>query len=175
VVREVHFRSGDGLFGDLHFNPKHALSEQLVWDAVHAPQNVGMSHNVLARTKQHENETVVEAITKVQSIDLVADPATTSGLFEEEERDSEARSTRRPDCDVLTLEHLQTHRPDLVREIEQAREEELTTLRQQLVEARASEANARRPKSKDQFAVTSGTQSTPIKTAAEFAAAVRGA
>ena len=31
---------------------KHALSEQLVWDAEHAPQNVGMSHNVLARTKR---------------------------------------------------------------------------------------------------------------------------
>ena len=50
VVRGVQFRSGEGLFGDLHFNPKHALSEQLVWDAEHAPQNVGMSHNVLART-----------------------------------------------------------------------------------------------------------------------------
>src|SRR5262249_24823914 len=82
VVRGVAFRSGEGLFGDLHFNPKHALSEQLVWDAEHAPQNVGMSHNVLARTKRNGEETVVEAITKVQSIDLVADPATTSGLYE---------------------------------------------------------------------------------------------
>ncbi len=33
VVRGVEFRAGEGLFGDLHFNPKHALSEQLVWDA----------------------------------------------------------------------------------------------------------------------------------------------
>ena len=77
VVRGVQFRAGEGLFGDLHFNPKHALSEQLVWDAEHAPQNVGMSHNVLARTSRSGDETVVEAITKVQSIDLVADPATT--------------------------------------------------------------------------------------------------
>jgi hypothetical protein len=82
VVRGVAFRSGEGLFGDLHFNPKHALSEQLVWDAEHAPQNVGMSHNVLARTKRSGDETVIEAITKVQSIDLVADPATTTGLYE---------------------------------------------------------------------------------------------
>src|SRR3954462_13115951 len=82
VVRGVEFRTGEGLFGDLHFNPKHALSEQLVWDAEHAPQNVGMSHNVLARTKRSGDETVVEAITKVQSIDLVADPATTDGLYE---------------------------------------------------------------------------------------------
>jgi hypothetical protein len=84
-IRGVEFRAGDGLFGDLHFNPKHALSEQLVWDAEHAPQNVGLSHNVLARTARSGDETVVEAITKVQSIDLVADPASTAGLFEHAE------------------------------------------------------------------------------------------
>jgi len=82
IVRGVQFRRGEGLFGDLHFNPRHALSEQLVWDAENAPQNVGMSHNVLARTKRVGDDIVVEAITKVQSIDLVADPATTSGLYE---------------------------------------------------------------------------------------------
>jgi hypothetical protein len=183
VVRGIAFRAGDGLFGDLHFNPRHALSEQLVWDAEHAPQNVGMSHNVLARTKQRGDETVVEAITKVQSIDLVADPATTSGLFEaeDERQSSRAAEQEKPGWseaaevrfDVLTLEHLRQHRPDLVREIEQARDEELTTLRQQLDEANLREANARRPKSKDQLAV-GGVNSKPIATAAEFAAAVRG-
>ncbi len=66
VVRGVEFRAGEGLFGDLHFNPKHALSEQLVWDAEHAPQNVGMSHNVLARTTRSGNETVVEAIAELR-------------------------------------------------------------------------------------------------------------
>ena len=85
VVRGVEFRPTEGLFGELHFNPKHALSEQLVWDAENAPQNVGMSHNVLARTSRNGNETIIEAITKVQSIDLVADPATTSGLYENQE------------------------------------------------------------------------------------------
>ena len=95
VVRGVEFRAGEGLFGDLHFNPKHSLSEQLVWDAEHAPQNVGMSHNVLARTKRDGDETVVEAITKVQSIDLVADPATTSGLYEHAEAESSESSRAR--------------------------------------------------------------------------------
>jgi hypothetical protein len=70
------------LFGDLHFNPKHALAEQLLWDAEHAPENVGFSHNVLARTARHGEQTLVEAILQVQSVDLVADPATTRGLFE---------------------------------------------------------------------------------------------
>jgi hypothetical protein len=131
VVRGIAYRPGEGLFGDLHFNPNHALSEQLMWDAEHAPQNVGMSHNVLARTKRNGEETVVEAITKVQSIDLVADPATTAGLYEQVEgrestvegRGPERLETRsmgdsnRVTFDSLTLEELRLHRPDLVTEI----------------------------------------------------------
>ena len=83
AIRGVKFRDGEGLFGDLHFNPKHALAEQLAWDAQHAPEQVGLSHNVLARTSRDGESTVVEAITKVESVDLVADPATTRGLFEQ--------------------------------------------------------------------------------------------
>lgn len=84
VIRGVELRAGEGLFGSLHYNPKHPLAEQLAWDAEHAPHNVGLSHNVLARTSRREGRTVVEAIEHVQSVDLVADPATTAGLFEHE-------------------------------------------------------------------------------------------
>jgi hypothetical protein len=140
VVRSVEFRVGEGLFGDLHFNPKHLLSEQLVWDAEHAPQNVGMSHNVLARTKREGDETVIEAITKVQSIDLVADPATTSGLYEHASADSLPAS-----WDTLTLEQLNRHCPDLILEVEQAYESQLKDLRSRLDEMIAKEqASGRR-------------------------------
>jgi hypothetical protein len=83
VIRQVEFRAGEGLFGNLHFNPKHALAEQLAWDAENNPRNVGFSHNVLARLSREGEQTLVEAITHVQSVDLVADPAATQGLFEE--------------------------------------------------------------------------------------------
>lgn len=83
IVRNVRVEAGQGLFGDLHYNPSHPLAEQLAWDAEHAPENVGLSHNVLARTRRDGQEIVVEAITRVQSVDLVADPATTAGLFEQ--------------------------------------------------------------------------------------------
>ena len=82
AIRNVVVRTGEGLFADLHFNPKHALAEQLAWDAEHAPENVGFSHNVEARCARRGEKVVVEAITRVQSVDLVADPATTRGLFE---------------------------------------------------------------------------------------------
>jgi hypothetical protein len=82
VIRNVQHRPGQGLFADFHFNPKHYLSEQLVWDAEHAPENVGFSHNVQARTSRRGETTLVEEILHVHSVDLVADPATTRGLFE---------------------------------------------------------------------------------------------
>ena len=241
VVRGVEFRAGEGLFGDLHFNPKHLLSEQLVWDAEHAPQNVGMSHNVLARTKRDGEEIVVEAITKVQSIDLVADPATTSGLYEHAAADSVPTS-----WDTLTLEQLKRHCPELILEVEQAYESQLQDLRSRLDEMIANEQVARRreriaalleefrlplpestgnskdgivsdqfiaslmqapnesalrllieeranlvrfasqwycgqrtserrPRSRDQFALAFAVNGTPVQSAAEFAAALRGA
>jgi len=81
TIGNVQLR-GDGLFGDFRFNPKHQLAEQLMWDAEHAPGNVGFSHNVTARTSYRDGKTVVEEITQVRSVDLVADPATTQGLYE---------------------------------------------------------------------------------------------
>lgn len=166
VVRSVEFRAAQGLFGDLHFNPKHALSEQLVWDAEHAPQNVGLSHNVVARTSRNGAETVVDAIAKVQSIDLVADPATTSGLYEHSDADVVELPVRggaedagssgsavpqlhgaTADLASVTVEQLREQRPDLVlalqgdsaAQFERARRE----LDAKIVEAQAAQRRER--------------------------------
>lgn len=80
-LRGVQIKA-DGLYGNLHYNPKHPIAEQLAWDAEHAPDNVGLSHNVEAKVARRGGKSVVEAIVKVLSVDLVADPATTSGLYE---------------------------------------------------------------------------------------------
>ncbi|NMC21798.1 MAG: hypothetical protein GYA33_15415, partial [Thermogutta sp.] len=69
-------------FADLRFNPKHELAQRLVWDAEHAPRNLGLSHSVLAKTRREGGRTVVEEIERVLSVDVVADPAGTQGLFE---------------------------------------------------------------------------------------------
>lgn len=129
VIRGVEFREGEGLFGDLHFNPKHPLAEQLAWDADHNPRNVGFSHNVLARLSRDGENTVVEEITRVQSVDLVADPAATLGLYEQTDQ------TYR--WDALTVATLQLHRPDLVEEMRAAATQRL---QQELEEACANTA-----------------------------------
>lgn len=119
VVRNVRLERGEGLFGDLHYNPKHALAEQLEWDAEHASQNVGLSHNVLARTRREEGGVVVEAITQVQSVDLVADPATTAGLFEQQGADDSSPGSEDPADPVREpLERLVAERVEAERRAE---------------------------------------------------------
>ncbi len=150
VLRNVVARAEEGLFADFHFNPKHALAEQLIWDAEHMPQNVGFSHNVEARTARRGDRVVVEAITKVQSVDLVADPATTRGLFESASGAAEPRLTQTNAEDGasglsdLTLEDLKRHRPDLVEALEQEERAELARLRAEVDRLEAAEALLRK-------------------------------
>lgn len=128
LVRNIALRPAAGLFGDFHFNPKHALAEQLLWDAEHSPENVGFSHNVQARTVRQGDDTLVEAILKVHSVDLVADPATTCGLFEQTHV-APNLATLRQALTACTLEELRAARPDLTVQIEEQVAAELARLR----------------------------------------------
>src|SRR5690606_22792672 len=122
VIRNVNALPEAGLFADFHFNPKHPLAEQLAWDARHAPENVGFSHNVEAKVARRGQEWIVEEIRKVQGVDLVADPATTRGLFEE------VQTAGAPDWSALTAPLLKEHRADLVATLTASVQEELTLL-----------------------------------------------
>jgi hypothetical protein len=140
VIRQVEFRPDDGLYGNLHFNPKHAVAEQLVWDAEHNPRNVGFSHNVMARLAREGERSIVEAITHVQSVDLVADPAATQGLFEEERPAGEPANAA--SWEALSLEELRRRRPELVEqlvtEVRESTKGQLTepAVRESLIERR---------------------------------------
>jgi hypothetical protein len=79
-LHNVHFVEGNGLFGDLHYNKKHRAAEQFEYDVEHDPSNLGLSHNATGRASSGGD--FVESIDEVRSVDLVADPATTMGLFE---------------------------------------------------------------------------------------------
>ncbi|HEY1598331.1 MAG TPA: hypothetical protein VGG64_01925 [Pirellulales bacterium] len=145
AIHGVAVRANEGLFADLHFNPQHALAGQLAWDAEHAPENVGFSHNVLAKTARRGDRVVVENITKVQSVDLVADPATTRGLFEAAGRaDALARNEPRTTGELLweemTAAELERRRPDLVEALVGEVRRENALLRLQVDEARAADA-----------------------------------
>lgn len=134
VIRNVAAQPESGLFADFHFNPKHALAEQLVWDARHAPENVGFSHNVEAKVARRGQEWIVEEILQVQGVDLVADPATTRGLFEH------ALSGDESIWPSMTADLLEKHRPDLARELTQSIREELDAARAEVERLRLADA-----------------------------------
>jgi hypothetical protein len=82
--RMVNVRmQNDGLYGDLQFNPAHPLAEAFKWWIKNDPTAIGLSHNATAEVQNTATggELVTE-IRDVDSVDLVADPATTQGLFE---------------------------------------------------------------------------------------------
>lgn len=81
VFRNVRVES-DGLRGDLHANPRHAVFPQLAHDAEHAPHLVGFSHNARGTGAPEGDDYVVGSISGVESVDLVTQPATTRGMFE---------------------------------------------------------------------------------------------
>lgn len=88
IIRNVRFVESQGLFGDFHFNPHHSMSEQVLWDAENNPEALGFSHNAILRLGRPQNgKEVIEQIIQIRSMDLVADPATTTSLFESEAMD----------------------------------------------------------------------------------------
>ena len=159
TIRGVHVRPQEGLFADFHFNPKHSLAEQLIWDAEHAPENVGFSHNVQAKTVRRGEHVEVESIDKVQSVDLVADPATTGGLFESEPgQEAEEAAVENQSGDAgdagdavteeilarLSVESLRRARPELVELLLAESRSEQESLRRELEELRESASTAKR-------------------------------
>jgi hypothetical protein len=73
--------AADGLRGDLVVNPAHPMAETVRWWAENKPQAVGLSHNAVGEGKTRDGVFVIHRIANVRSVDLVADPATTGGLF----------------------------------------------------------------------------------------------
>ena len=105
-LRDVRLQK-DGLYADLHYNPHHALASQFAYDAEHSPENVGLSHHVEAKARRTNGQMEVESITSVVSVDLVADPATTSSLFESKEHE----------MSELTIEVIKEQHSELYEEI----------------------------------------------------------
>lgn len=109
-IKGVRYVEGHGLTGDLHYNPKHPVAPALEHDAEFSPENVGLSHNVEARTTRRNGRVVVESIERVKSVDLVADPATTNGLYEHENPNPESEDMGIAE---LTVEQILAQRPDV--------------------------------------------------------------
>jgi hypothetical protein len=73
----------DGLYGDLTYLETHPVAP-MVKECISKNLNYfGMSHSVLGSSKKVNGKEVVESIDSVESVDLVASPATNKGFFEQ--------------------------------------------------------------------------------------------
>ncbi|MGQ0637314.1 MAG: hypothetical protein ACT4QC_22125 [Planctomycetaceae bacterium] len=94
-LQEIEVRA-DGVYGDLHYFRTHPQAGLLVEAAERNPRRFGLSHHAEGRVEKREGKWVVESIASVKSVDVVQNPATNRGLFEE--ADDSANLTAR---DVL--------------------------------------------------------------------------
>lgn len=81
-LENVRQESDGGLRGDWHLLKSHPLTPTILEAARVRPQLMGLSHNASGRTRREGGREIVEAIDAVNSVDLVADPATVTGLHE---------------------------------------------------------------------------------------------
>ncbi len=78
----------DGVFGDIEFNPHKPSTEEILWWAEKHPDQLGMSHVAFGESEVI-NDMIWLTVTEVESVDLVARPATTEGFFEAKEQESQ--------------------------------------------------------------------------------------
>lgn len=86
TLKNVRVAQDGGLIADLCVNKKHSIAEQLFDDAERNPEAAGLSHEILGKTTRKDGKVIVDQITKVESVDLVAAPATVTSLFEQEQQ-----------------------------------------------------------------------------------------
>lgn len=73
--------------GNAHLLKSHPLYNQVMEAAERNPGLYGFSHQAVCQTARQPNgRTRVESIERIESVDLVAEPATTKGLFESRNR-----------------------------------------------------------------------------------------
>jgi len=123
-------RVGDEVRGDIQLLDRGDLTKLVTSIAEQMPDIAGMSHRAQGRIKRDGEQDIVEGIDEVAAVELVADPATTNGLFESLTHDDD---TEEVDMKELTIEKLRNERPDLVEQIETAVKEgsEIETLREE--------------------------------------------
>lgn len=88
VLHNARYLPGKGIYADLHLIRSHPLAESVL-EAAQNPKLSrvwGCSHNADGDVEMRDGVLTVLEIQELRSVDLVCDPATTTGLFESVDR-----------------------------------------------------------------------------------------
>ncbi|MCL4191290.1 MAG: hypothetical protein KJZ87_06060 [Thermoguttaceae bacterium] len=92
----------ESLVGNLHLLLTDPLAAKILEVAEKNPRQLGLSHVAEGVTRREGGRLIVEEIKSVRSVDIVTDPATTSGLFESMSRRDEYPADPRAFVRALT-------------------------------------------------------------------------
>ncbi len=103
AVESVEYRSGQGWFGTIKYNPEHPLAKKFAWDVRNVPKTFGMSINAVAKfgSRNSDGDVVVESLEEIRSVDVVTRPGTAEGIFEEEDMTKPGESAVDAEKDAL--------------------------------------------------------------------------
>lgn len=117
VLKEGLQVKSDGLYGDIKYNPKHQEAEAFVWNVQNLSQHFGLSHDGYGSGHIVEGRKKVTKLLKVKSVDIVARPATTFGLFEEVmEIPDDTNPLETPPTDTMDDDHLLAHCMEILKD-----------------------------------------------------------
>lgn len=91
--------------------PDDRATKKFMSIAENMPEIAGLSQNASGKIRVEDGIQIVESITKVHSVDLVASPATTNGMYENENKDNGENTMEYKD---VTMIGLKEGRKDLV-------------------------------------------------------------
>lgn len=97
----------EGSHGNLHLNPKHPDTDRIAWAAEHSPGSLGLSHNAQGAGVVEGKDCRVESISRVRSVDIVCEAATTKGLYEGRNEGNPVKFTK-----AMLLEAIATKLPE---------------------------------------------------------------
>lgn len=119
-LENVRHDDKTGLWGDLVANEKHPFYDQFMWWAENKPSKIGLSQAVVVRVPFGTEE--ASEIVRVKRVDIVDDPATTKGLFENKHIDTPITPVKDKNMELkdLDIKTLTEGRPDLVKQLTDA-------------------------------------------------------
>jgi hypothetical protein len=84
-IPEKFEQRADGIYGSLQTIKNHPATPTFLEWAEKSPKRLGLSHNAEGKSRREGGKTIIESLSRVHSVDLVRNPATTNGLFESKE------------------------------------------------------------------------------------------
>lgn len=95
-------KTADGVRGDLHYNRASRGGQVVLEIAERFPKAFGLSHHVDYEGYEEKGETLVTRILEAHVVDVVKDPGTTSGIYEEHDVNEETKVATEEEGEVET-------------------------------------------------------------------------